>query len=511
MRSRALVILAIVAVAAVTVGVLLYKGREGEPAFEVQINAVDPADLGVDEWLEDFRSLCDFVEGNYPYLELKERTHGYNWLDLREGFEERIRAAPDSEGFLQVIMDAVGALQNRHTHVLRPEEVTEYHTKFQDSTPMNLVFCDEVAEAAEYWAPIYDAVTDVRYNRRFEARIVYDRGDYIVTDYYGNPLTEYGVRVTEVNGVPIDDAVMTCLESSFIDWDFQRSKHYLWWISPQYFGADALFTVLDPGGQETGATFQTYGGPSSFWALYPSPLVDFEMYEDEGVAYMYVKTFDLSRVEPYYDDVMEFYGEIADYEHLIIDIRGNTGGTFQSWIDGIVGPLIEEDMLHEYYLAYRTGDYVQWFHEGYLSDKVVVSKDLFDYLPPEVRGEGYEIYNFSSMYTATHEAGFNGEIILLTDNIVYSAAEGFTNFCKQTGFAEIYGIPSGGDGFFVWPTYFVLPDSKLVITTSSSMSLDVTGCANEEARTQPDVLHETAFMAFDELIDFVLQDITQGE
>ncbi|TRO48666.1 hypothetical protein E2P65_02435, partial [Candidatus Bathyarchaeota archaeon] len=377
--------------------------------------------------------------------------------------------------------------------------------------PMNLVFCDEVAEAADYWAPIYGSVTDVRYNRRFEARIVYDRGDYIVTDYYGNPLTEFGVRVTAVDGVPIDDAVMTCLESSFIDWDFQRGKHYLWLISPQDFGADAVFTVLDPGGYEAEVSFQTYGGPSSFWALYPSPLVDFERYEEEGVAYMYVKTFDMSRVEPYYDDVMEFYGEIADYDFLIIDIRGNTGGNFQSWIDGIVGPLIEEDTLHEYYLAYRTGDYVRWFHEAFLTDKAAVSKDAFDSLPPEALGEGYEIYNFSTTYAATHEVNFSGQIILLTDNVVYSAAEGFTNFCKQAGFAKIYGTPSGGDGFFVWPTYYALPNSKIVITASSSMSLDRTGRANEEARTQPDVYVETPFMALEELIDFVIQDIRDGE
>jgi len=507
LRSRDLVIVVIVAAAAVTVGALLYLGREGEPAFAIEVNAVDPADLGVDEWLEDFRSLYEFVEGNYPYLELKERTHGYNWLDLREGLEERIRAAQDSAGFLQVIMDAVGALQNRHSHVLRPGVVSEYQAQFSDLTPMNLVFCEEVVEAADYWAPIYDAMSDTSYNRRFEARVVYDRGDYIITDYYGNPLTEVGVKVTAVNGVPIDDAVMTCLESSYIDWDFQRSRHYLWWISPQDFGADAVFTVLDTGGGEREVSFQTYGGPSSFWALYPSPIVAFERYEEDKVAYMYVKTFDPSRVEPYYDDVMEFYGEIVDYDFLVIDIRGNTGGAFSTWVDGIVRPLIEEDALHEYYLAYRTGAYVRWFHEGFLEDKVEVPKDAFDNLPLEALGEGYEIYNFSTTYAATHAVNFSGQVILLTDSVVYSAAEGFTNFCKQTGFAKIYGTPSGGDGFFVWPVYYALPNSKIVVTMSSSMSLDRTGRANEEARTQPDVYVETRFMAHGELVDFVLRDI----
>ena len=225
---------------------------------------------------------------------------------------------------------------------------------------------------------------------------------------------------------------------------------------------------------------------------------------------MYVGTFDPSTVEPRYDDMLEFFEEIEDYECLIIDIRGNTGGAFRSWVEGIVRPLIREDKLHEYYLAYRTGEYVQQLHDEYLRDKAPVSKEVFDYLPPEVRGEDYVIYNFSETYTPTREVNFDGEIILLTDFMVYSAAEGFTNFCKQTGFATIYGTPSGGDGFFIWPLYCVLPNSKIAITMTSSMSLDCTGHANEEVRTQPNVYHEGPFMDHDELIDFVLEKISKG-
>jgi len=52
-----------------------------------------------------------------------------------------------------------------------------------------------------------------------------------------------------------------------------------------------------------------------------------------------------------------------------------------------------------------------------------------------------------------------------------------------------------------------MPNSKLVITMSSSVSLDRTGRANEEARTQPDVYHESPLMDLDELKDFVLGEI----
>jgi hypothetical protein len=457
------------------------------PRFEISISTVDPRDMGLDERLEDFEYLYNLVQENYPYLSLKERTHGYNWLGLKEVFEERIRNSSDNEDFLHVIMEAVEALQNRHTHVLDPETVTDYHARFRDSYPMNVVFCDEVAEAADYWSSMFDEIYDRKYLSRFEVRIVYDRGDYIITDYYANPLPGIGTKVTKVNGMPIDEAVSNCLDREYLDMDVRRNKTYLWRISPYEFGDGTIFTVLDSTGSETDMTFHASAGPSSISGLYPFSDIIFEKYEERSVGYMYVGTFDPSTADSRHDDMLDFYREIEDYEWLIIDIRGNTGGAFGSWVEGIVRPLIKEDKLHEYYLAYRTGEYVQRFHDEYLREKAPVSKETFDYLPPEVHGGDYVVYNFSETYTPTHEAGFDGEIILLTDFMVYSAAEGFTNFCKQTGFATIYGTPSGGDGFFVWPLYCVLPNSKIAIAMTSSMSLDSTGHANEEVRTQPDV------------------------
>ncbi|MCW3992718.1 MAG: S41 family peptidase [Candidatus Bathyarchaeota archaeon] len=504
MRKRSLAILSLLAITAAAFGVYSFLDA---PRHENEFSPVDQEDLGVKEWLEDFECLYDFIEANYPYIELKERTHDYNWLDLRGLFEERIKNATDNEEFLQVIMEAVEALQNRHTQVVEPDEVVEYHARFNESPVMSAVFSDEVSEAAEYWSGIYDAIVDRKYLTSFEVRIVYDRGDYILTDYFGGP---EGSKATKVDGVPIDDAVQACFDRDYLDWDFVREKLYLWRVAPDDFGGDAVFTIMDSDGEEADVTFHTTRSHTSFSHLYPRSTLVFERYEEAGVGYMYVRTFQPSALEHRYDEILDFLREIKGYGHLIIDIRGNTGGSFSTWVNGIVRPLLREGALHEYYLAYKTGEYVQWFHDEYLREKAPVTKEVFDYLLPEVYGEDYVIYNFSGTYTPTHEVDFDGEIILLTDFMVYSAAEGFTNFCKQTGFATIYGTPSGGDGFFVWPLYCALPNSKIAITMTSSMSLDRTGHANEEVRTRPDVYHESPFMDHDELIDFVLEEISKG-
>ena len=91
-----------------------------------------PSNMGVEEWLEDFDSFYDFIENNYPYILLKERTHGYNWLDLKPMYEDRIRSATSNEEFLRILFDAVQALQNRHTQIEYPGNMAQYHSDFEN-------------------------------------------------------------------------------------------------------------------------------------------------------------------------------------------------------------------------------------------------------------------------------------------------------------------------------------------------------------------------------------------
>jgi C-terminal processing protease CtpA/Prc len=213
-------------------------------------------------------------------------------------------------------------------------------------------------------------------------------------------------------------------------------------------------------------------------------------------------------MDAYYDQVITFYQEIEDYDYLIVDIRGNTGGYYSKWIEGIVKPLIHTTTVHTQYFAYRTSEYATKTQSYILSE--IVAKDEFSYLPPEVLTDDYRIHKNWMTYEPLDELDFTGEIVVLMDNMVYSAAEGFVNFCKEYSFARLYGTASGGDGIMIRPFNFVLPNSKLVINSASAIGLDATGHANEEVRTQPDVYYESAFGNWNELIDFVIDDLTNN-
>lgn len=504
MKIKGIILVSVIAIILV---LAIYFSGFLQPEYKITINPIDPQDLGPEEWMEDFEYLYDYMEGNYPYLMVKNRTHGYNWLDLREQFEERIRGVKNNEEFLEIISSIVIALQNRHTFVMDPDRVIENHNQMTDP-PGSEVFAKEVADAAGYWSNIYNHYDDGRFGWKYDVLVVYDGGEYVVYDSDDAWEQSYGENavVTHVNGIPIDDAIGTLYDREYIDFDFKREKNYVWSIYPRHFGNDATFTVRSSSGQTDDVTLDVESGSSIHPYRYPQTPVNLTKYPDNGIAYMYVSKFYGSDVEDRLEDVLDFYKQIEDYDHLIIDIRGNTGGFYSFWTDGIVQHLIEEKTVLEYYNAYRTGKYLNHLHSKYLIKKI--SKDQVDYLPPEVQTDDFRIYKFWQTIDPTDLVEFKGSISILIDNMVYSAAEGFLHFAGKYDFAKIYGTPSGGDGLMVWPLFIVLPNSKLVINSASALGLDNNGYANEEVRTQPDVFFESSYGNWDELIEFVIDDLT---
>lgn len=476
-----------------------------------QLNKTTPTDhpssMSVNEWLEDFNSLYEFMEDNYPYIWLKNRTHGYNWRDLKTEYEDRINNANSNEEFLNILFDVIQALQNRHTQIEYPGNMAQYHSDFENWYPLNEVFSDKVVEFSDYWEPIFVNCYRNKYRKSYDALIVYEKGDYII---FNNTILEQlygtGLKITKVNGELIDEAVKYCYNQDYLDWDFQRNKLYLWMISPRDFGENAVFTIRNSTGYETNVTFSTISEYSLHPYSYPEDMITTQTYDSMNASYIHIKNFVNEYINPYMEDIINFYHQIEDYDYLIIDIRGNPGGNYAGWMDTIVKPLLKNQEIFELYLAYRTDDYSNAFRES-MGITSQVSKGSFSYLPPEVYTDEFEIYNYQHTITPTYEVNFDGEIIVLTDNYVYSAAEGFSLFCKQTGFATIYGTTSGGDGIMEFPTYFTLPNSKLVICISSALGLDHTGHASEEVRTQPDYYYESTFGNFTQLIDYVLGNL----
>ena len=216
--------------------------------------------------------------------------------------------------------------------------------------------------------------------------------------------------------------------------------------------------------------------------------------ENGKVGYIAISSFqanideDMKIIKPYLEG-------IKNYNGLIIDIRGNGGGDSHYWSDNIVPMLINEPLKEKNYMLFRGGDFVEQFikslseGEGYEQFMPIssINKDNLKNLPPEVKGDFKYIYEELSNYEPKNSIGYNGKVYLLVDSHVFSSAEGFATFAKNTGFATIVGEKTAGDGIGFDPALCTLPNSGFLFRFSQEMGVRSDGTCNFEHKTEPDI------------------------
>lgn len=221
---------------------------------------------------------------------------------------------------------------------------------------------------------------------------------------------------------------------------------------------------------------------------------------DEGrIAYIKIRSFSSRYVEQDRQQVLEFLASVRNYPNLLIDIRGNSGGSEQYWRQLLVAPLIAEPVAWRWYVAVRSGEAAQEYMKSRLGPGyyfLQVGRGNLpgpQNVPREVFTEEFiEPIQLPDVIMPKNSVGFTGRIFMLVDERVYSSSETFAAFAKTTGWATLVGTVTGGDGIGFDPMVFTLPNSKLSVRMAESMGLNPDGTANEETRTVPHVLVDTA-------------------
>lgn len=187
--------------------------------------------------------------------------------------------------------------------------------------------------------------------------------------------------------------------------------------------------------------------------------------------------------------VGDYIKTLDNYKALIIDIRGNKGGSDAYW-QGIVSELINDDIKINGYRIYRSKSELI---KNY-TDSRKINLNSTEKLPHSIRKNApKEVYNKfngfeNTSYTikSSDNLNFKGNIYLLTDRKVYSSSEFFAMFCKESKFATLIGEMTGGDGGGLDPALFELKNSGLIVRMASGMYLNKDGICDEEVKTTPD-------------------------
>lgn len=236
-----------------------------------------------------------------------------------------------------------------------------------------------------------------------------------------------------------------------------------------------------------------------------TPQLVTDILSGSNVAYLQIPTFELANYQRDQAVLTDFFAEIKDIPNLIIDLRGNGGGSDLYWEDLLVKPNAKKSLISErYYLLnmnQTTSGYVS--ASGFLLEPLASTKETF--LSEYTGTFSHYITDTTTFETADNP--YPGKIWLLVNEDVYSASENFAIFCKNTGFATVVGTTTGGDGGIADPMLFPLPNSGLIVRFSVFYGLNADGSGNEAIGTIPDI----AVAETEDALDRCLTIITQGD
>lgn len=233
----------------------------------------------------------------------------------------------------------------------------------------------------------------------------------------------------------------------------------------------------------------------------------------DDIPYLSIPTFS-GWTEDTYTGLSAFLCENSGRDHLIIDIRGNTGGSELSWSQGIVTPLISEDQTWNMLVGVKTGTLnlamIPFLdHPNDMFD--VYQDDSWKIDFPLIADNHFHHVDLLLKATKTIHASDSicasfKKIWVLIDEKCYSAADSFAYFCKKTGFATLVGTTTGGNGIGGQPTVMALPYSGLLILYDPYLSFNPDGTCNGISGTTPDVVPMPGQMTLETCMQAILKE-----
>ncbi len=216
----------------------------------------------------------------------------------------------------------------------------------------------------------------------------------------------------------------------------------------------------------------------------------FDLIENK-VAYIQIKSFGQENL--IYDGyaLKNLYEKISDYEHVIFDVSQNSGGNMQYWVNNIVIPNSEnKKFTYQTYSLVQKGEYNEKFFNdnNYYYEDLKPASELPDFEnlnTDDLEIAPYFLISSDTIISNTEKKALNGRLWVITSGESYSATDTFAYFCKNTGFANLIGQPTGGDGIGITSSYLKLPNSKYIIKYSADLALNNDGSNNEEFGTTP--------------------------
>jgi len=211
---------------------------------------------------------------------------------------------------------------------------------------------------------------------------------------------------------------------------------------------------------------------------------------DKGIAIMNIPSFAGENVALDSLKIEQFLSNLQGANTLIINIQKNGGGSTHYWQEYIVPRLINDTIKYSLKIAIKKGAINQEYFYPYFESGSEISQEdpFYPNIPNHFLDGSFRIVKHNIQIPPNNPVDFNGSIYLLVDDAVFSAAESFTVFCQETGWAKVVGRQTSGDGIGRDPIVISLPNSGIKVRFVATAGFNADGSLNAEKGTTPDWL-----------------------
>ncbi|MEG2412852.1 MAG: S41 family peptidase [Clostridium sp.] len=456
-----------------------------------------------DTYKTDAVFLLNFLEDNYPFFQVKEKTLDYNFLDQKEKLIEKISKSKNDTEFIKNVSLTMRLLQNAHSSISFNSLIFD-HSNLNDS---NI----DLKEKTEYWTDKYSKTLYIA-----DVKCKYIQGKYIVTKSK-NEKVPVGSMITKINGKSVSDYLYEHKEIYYVLKDSKRNQYYI--HEDNYFkrdsSPDSIEVEYNDEKIDSTIHYDPYSKEIKEW--YYGDFINssdnnitLDIVDAGKTAYIKIRSFNNEYMAKNQATIQKFLlNECADVDNIIIDIRGNGGGNNQ-FGEFLISALSDKPLYMSYYDCFKDTKFMdEYYFSRMLSEKEINKSEI-----PNSNYDlnNFRIYNVDKTITPYgNSIKFKGDIYILVDDIVYSASEYFASIIKDTKFAEIIGTTTGGDGLGPEPIATLLPNSKIAIQFSSTLSMNSVGIVNEEVHTEPDIYIEQDLNDYLEYLNSDLDNIERSK
>jgi hypothetical protein len=401
-----------------------------QQVIEENFSKIEISILSQSEMYADFDTLSHWLKNVYPYYYIKSRLCATNYDNKLAELRNQISNIQQMDDFIWILQKAINMFCDDHLSIPDKETLSRY---YQNEAMYDIKFSPKnIVRTYKYNLLIRDSLW-IRSN--LGMRFKYLDGKYYTMRAfkYNEQIYPEGILLKSIDETPFDTFV-NCFYPSMagVAYDYKYKKYFseYFMVSPDFINKKTcLLAFEDDNKNILQDTFYTdvflLEGLSKKWPQQIDTQTIFTIHD----SVLYIRMPNMFGKDDFYiQEIQKLYNK--NIQKIIIDIRGNPGGTDLVWMN-VLSHIISDTLRQNVSLyAYNKNKQIRNFLVRRNQDLYNTDSLQTEYLPL-LNSELITIFKKQeNIIPHENSIRFNGKIVIMQDEDTFSAAGSLTTIAK---------------------------------------------------------------------------------